>query len=61
MISEGKSNKEIANFLADRYGEFVLYRPRFKTNTIFLWLSPFVFLMIGLFVVYKVVRKKIIT
>ena len=61
MISEGKSNKEIANFLADRYGEFVLYRPRFKTNTIFLWLSPFVFLMIGLFVAYKVVRKKIIT
>jgi cytochrome c-type biogenesis protein CcmH/NrfF len=39
----------------------VLYRPRFKTNTIFLWLSPFIFLMIGMIVVYKVVRKKIIT
>ena len=61
MISEGKSNKEIADFLADRYGEFILYRPRFKSSTVFIWLSPFIFLIIGLFVVFKVVRKKIIT
>ena len=61
MISEGKSNKEIAGFLADRYGEFILYRPRFKSSTVFIWLSPFIFLIIGLFVVFKVVRKKIIT
>lgn len=61
MISEGKSNKEIAGFLADRYGEFILYRPRFKSSTVFIWLAPFIFLIIGFFVVFKVVRKKIIT
>jgi len=61
MISEGKSNKEIADFLADRYGEFILYRPRFKSSTVFIWLAPFIFLIIGLFVVFKVVRKKILT
>ena len=51
-ISEGKSDKEIYNFLTDRYGEFILLNPPFKNYTFFLWLFPFALLLIGCFVVF---------
>ena len=58
LLSVGKTDKEIANYLVDRYGEFVLYRPRFSGGRIFLWLAPAFFLLIGLFLMIKIIRTK---
>ncbi|MDO9454418.1 MAG: cytochrome c-type biogenesis protein CcmH [Stagnimonas sp.] len=48
QLSEGKSNTEITRYLTDRYGDFVLYRPPFKANTLLLWAGPFVLLLAAL-------------
>ena len=58
LLSIGKTDKEIANYLVERYGEFVLYRPRFSGGRIFLWLAPAVFLLAGFFMIVNIVRKK---
>ena len=52
-IKDGNSDKEIYEFLTDRYGDFILLDPSFKTNTFLLWVLPFVFLMFGLFIVFQ--------
>ena len=51
-IKEGWTNKEIYKFLTDRYGDFVLLKPPLKTNTFFLWIFPFLLLLISLFLIY---------
>ena len=52
-IKEGKNNAEIYNFLTDRYGDFILLKPALKYETIALWFLPFLFLMLGIFVIYQ--------
>ena len=51
-ITEGSSDKEIYKFLTDRYGDFILLKPPIKLSTLALWVLPFVFLLIGIFVVF---------
>ena len=51
-IKEGNSNEEIYKFLTDRYGDFILLKPPIKLSTLALWVFPFVFLLIGIFVVF---------
>ena len=48
MIGTGKSDPEIIEFMVERYGDFVLYRPPFKATTWLLWLLPPLFLLLGL-------------
>jgi cytochrome c-type biogenesis protein CcmH len=62
QIKADKSDKEIVDFLVTRYGDFVLYRPPFKSTTLLLWVGPFIFLLIGattLFVYLKRRRQQI--
>jgi cytochrome c-type biogenesis protein CcmH len=47
MIAKNMSDQEIIDFLVARYGDFVLYRPPFKATTTFLWLGPFLLLVVG--------------
>jgi len=54
MLQQGKSQQEVVDFMVARYGDFVLYRPQFKSSTYLLWLGPFFLL---LFVLYLVVRR----
>ena len=49
-IKEGKNNKEIYKFLTDRYGDFILLKPPLKSSTLALWILPFVFFIIGIYV-----------
>ena len=56
-LLEGKNDDEIYNFLTDRYGDFILLKPPFKLNTYALWLLPFIFLIIGFFVIYFYNKK----
>jgi cytochrome c-type biogenesis protein CcmH len=51
-IEQGSSDEEIYSFLTERYGDFILLNPPFKISTLLLWVLPFVFLAIGIFVIF---------
>jgi cytochrome c-type biogenesis protein CcmH len=57
MLQQGKSKQDIANFMTDRYGDFVLYNPPFKLKTGVLWIGPVVFLLMGLIAVFLFARR----
>ena len=57
MILEGMSNEEIEQFMFERYGDFIFYRPRLRTETILLWFGPLLFLIIGGFIAYGIFRR----
>jgi len=50
-IKEGSNDKEIYKFLTDRYGDFILLKPPLKLSTLALWFLPFIFFIIGIFIV----------
>lgn len=58
MIVSGKTDEQIIQFLVDRYGDFVLYRPSLKENTWLLWFGPFLFLVIALVAAVIIVKKQ---
>ena len=58
MINEGKADSEIVNFMVARYGDFVLYRPQVSSLTYVLWYGPVVLLLLGLFIMFFILRKK---
>ena len=47
MILEGMTNSEIEQFMFERYGDFIFYKPRLRMETLFLWFGPLIFLLIG--------------
>ena len=51
-IKEGNKDEEIYKFLTDRYGDFILLKPPIKLSTLALWMLPFVFLLIGILIVF---------
>ena len=58
MVAAGKSDAEIRAYMVERYGNFILYKPPLETGTWLLWAGPFVLLLIGLFVVVTVVKRR---
>ena len=58
LMRSGRSDDEIRSFLVERYGEFVLYRPRFSGHTALLWLAPGLLLLAGGLVVVRIVRAR---
>ena len=58
MLEEGRSEAEVTTFLLDRYGDFVLYKPRFKTSTAALWLAPGLLLLIGGLGLGRIIRRR---
>ena len=56
MLSEGKTPQQVSEFMVARYGDFVLYRPRFQTSTYVLWLGPIALLAIVLVLVVRRLR-----
>ncbi|NTV96785.1 MAG: cytochrome c-type biogenesis protein CcmH [Thiobacillus sp.] len=58
QMKQGKSDKEVVTYLTDRYGDFVLYRPPFRSYTLLLWLGPVVFLGIGGVAWYFTMRRR---
>jgi cytochrome c-type biogenesis protein CcmH len=58
MLEQGKSKQDILNFMTERYGDFVLYKPPFKAKTGLLWIGPGLFLLFGVIAVLLVVRRK---
>lgn len=58
LIAEGESDEAVFEFLVLRYGEFVLYRPPLSGFSLYLWLAPGVFLLVGIFIIVRVIRKR---
>jgi cytochrome c-type biogenesis protein CcmH len=58
MMQAGRSDEEIKRFLVERYGDFVLYRPPMKGNTLILWLGPAALLLGGAVAVAYSVRRR---
>ncbi|HJW45375.1 MAG TPA: cytochrome c-type biogenesis protein [Lysobacter sp.] len=58
LMRQGKSDREIKDFLVARYGEFVLYRPQVESKTWLLWFGPALVLLAGGVLIASVVRKR---
>lgn len=58
MIAAGKSDKEIIDFMVQRYGDFVLYRPPVKNTTWLLWGGPFLLLLVALVFLVAKLRNR---
>ena len=58
MLVAGKSDDEIRTFMIERYGDFVLYRPRLTLGNFLLWAAPVLLLLFGTFVGLRVIRKQ---
>jgi len=57
-IEAGQDEEQIKDFLVERYGDFILYKPRFKSWNIVLWLVPAVFLLIGAIALARIVKQR---
>lgn len=57
LIKDKKSNEEIKNYLVQRYGEFILLRPRFNKSTAMLWVFPFTILTVIFIFLFRLIRK----
>lgn len=58
QMRAGKSDQEIINFLTQRYGQFILYRPRITPTTYLLWFGPFVLLLAGLALLFNYIKRR---
>ena len=58
QLARGASEREVADFMVARYGDFVLYRPPLKASTFFLWFGPFVLLIAGIYVLIRRIRRQ---
>jgi cytochrome c-type biogenesis protein CcmH len=58
MLVAGKSDDEIFKFMTDRYGEFVRFNPPLEAKTLLIWGAPFIALLLGVAVIYRVVRQR---
>lgn len=58
MIKDGKSDKEVVDYMVDRYGDFILYKPRVTPATYLLWAAPVVLLITGIVVILLMLRQR---
>ncbi|MGL6222776.1 MAG: cytochrome c-type biogenesis protein [Steroidobacteraceae bacterium] len=58
MLVAGKSDDEIRTFMIERYGDFVLYRPRMTVGNFLLWAAPVLLLLLGTFIGIRVIRRQ---
>ena len=58
LVSKDKSEKEIASYMVQRYGDFVLYRPPLNSSTLLLWTGPFIILLVGVSLLIRTIRRR---
>jgi len=58
MVREGKTQDEIVDYMVQRYGDFVRYRPPVKASTYLLWVGPFLLLFLGIIVLILNLKKR---
>ena len=57
LIEQGKSEKEVYNFLSDKYGEWILYKPKLNLVNFLLWFLPYLILILGGLIILYLIRK----
>ena len=57
MIENGSNDQEIKDYMVQRYGEFILYRPRLNYSTIMLWFGPFILLVVAIGIIMRIIRS----
>ena len=57
-LEQGQSNDQIIDYMVQRYGDFVLYRPPLKTTTLALWFGPAALLILGVFVLFRHLARR---
>jgi cytochrome c-type biogenesis protein CcmH len=58
MLIAGKSDDDVRNYMVARYGDFILFRPRVSSKTIWLWSAPGILLLLGAAVAVRVTRQR---
>ncbi|MDB6103509.1 MAG: cycL [Gammaproteobacteria bacterium] len=58
MLIAGKSDDDVRNYMVARYGDFILFRPRVSSRTIWLWSAPGVLLLIGAAVAVRITKQR---
>jgi cytochrome c-type biogenesis protein CcmH len=57
MVNQGQSDGEIRDYLTDRYGDFILFKPPVKAITALLWFGPLAFLLLGFMIFWRSARR----
>ena len=58
MMAQGKNEQDVVDYMVQRYGDFVMYRPPIKPTTMLLWFGPLVLFLLGLTVLWLSLRKR---
>jgi cytochrome c-type biogenesis protein CcmH len=58
QIAQGRGDGEIRDYMVERYGDFVLYRPPFRARTALLWVGPFALVVVGIGIFFAIVRRR---
>jgi cytochrome c-type biogenesis protein CcmH len=58
MVRKDQDKDQIVNFMVARYGDFVMYKPPFKSSTLILWLGPVVIFILGLLMLIRIIRRR---
>ncbi len=58
IVLKGGSRDDVVNYMTARYGDFVLYKPPFKAQTLLLWVGPPVFLLLSLLMLFRLIRNQ---
>ena len=58
MLSQGQTDQQVVDYMTARYGDFVLYRPPFKSTTALLWIGPGLMAVLGLLALVLILRHR---
>ena len=58
LIKQGKSEREIYTFMADKYGDWIVYKPQLNKQNFVLWVLPYVVFIGGGLIIFSIIRKK---
>ena len=58
MIKNGASREDVIKYMTDRYGDFVLYKPPFISETVLLWVGPALFLIFSIMILLSIIKKQ---
>ena len=59
QINNGKSEKEIYNFLIEKYGEWIVYKPQINWINSILWFFPYIVFLIGGVIIFLLLKKRV--
>ena len=59
LINQGKTEDEIYDFLSNKYGDWILYKPKLNFGNFLLWFFPYFVLLVGALIILHLVRKKV--